>query len=467
MASTAQWRSRWQLIKDAIAGKEQDYTKGSLDRAIFLLSIPMILETMMESFFSVADAYFVGKIGTQEVAAVGITETILTLIYSVAIGLSSGVTALVARRIGEGDPEQASRTTAQSITLALILSFCIGVPGWFLAKSVLGVMSSNAALVEGGYRYARILFGLNLPILLLWMLNGAFRAAGNPAIAMRSLWLANGINIVLDPILIFGLGPIPAMGLEGAAIATTIGRSVGVLYQLNQFRTGKGQLRLRLSYFIPDFSLIGRLIWLSVGSTLQFLIASASWIFMIYIIDKCGTTATAGYTFAIRIIIFTILPSWGMSNAAATLVGQNLGAGQPDRAEKSAFRAGQLNMYYTIGVGLLYLLIAPYILRIFTPDPVVIEHGALALRIISLGYAFYGWSMVMTNAINGAGDTYTPTVLNFIFFWLIETPLAWLLALKWNYGETGVYVAIVLAESLLALASIWIFKRGKWKSVRV
>jgi putative MATE family efflux protein len=467
MAQSAVWKDRWQLMRDAIAGKEQDYTKGSMDRAIFLLSIPMILETMMESLFSVVDAFFVGRIGMREVAAVGITETVLTLIYSLAIGLSAGVTAMVSRRIGEGDQEQASRTAAQSITLGVLLSLAIGLPGWFWAKSALGFMSDDAALVESGYKYARILFAFNLPILLLWMLNGAFRAAGNPAIAMRSLWLANGINLILDPLLIFGLGPIPAMGIEGAAIATTIGRSAGVIYQLSQFRKGRGQLSLKAAYFIPDFVLIGRLIKLSIGSTLQFLIASASWIFMIYIIAKLGTAITAGYTFAIRIVIFTILPSWGMANAAATLVGQNLGANQPDRAEKSAMRAGQLNMYYMLGVGLLYLIIAPFILRIFTSDPVVIEHGALALRVISAGYAFYGWSMIMTSAINGAGDTYTPTVLNFIFFWLIETPLAWLLALKWGYGEIGVYLSIVIAESLLALAAIWIFKRGKWKTVEV
>jgi putative MATE family efflux protein len=458
---------RWQLIKDAISGKEQEYTTGSIDRAILLLSVPMILETMMESMFSIVDAFWVGRISSSAVAAVGITESVLTLIYALAIGLSAGATAMIARRIGEGNHVQASRTAAQSITLSLLLSLLIGVPGWFYAKAALAAMSDDVALVEGGYRYARLLFAFNLPILLLWMLNGAFRAAGNPAIAMRTLWLANGINLILDPVLIFGFGPIPAMGIEGAAIATTIGRSVGVLYQLLQFANGKSQLRLKWSYFKPDFALMGRMLKLSGGSTLQYIIASASWIFMIFILAKLSTTITAGYTFAIRIVIFTILPSWGMANAAATLVGQNLGANEPDRAEKSVWRAGMLNMYYMLIVGVLYLLIAPWILRIFTSDPGVIASGALALRIISAGYAFYGWSMIMTSAINGAGDTYTPTLLNFVCFWLIETPLAWVLAIIFDYGETGVYLAIVIAESILALAAIWLFKRGKWKTVKV
>ena len=461
------WKRRWQLIKDAIAGLEQDYTSGSINKAILLLSVPMILETMMESLFAIVDAFFVGKIGSSAIAAVGITETVITIIYSIAIGLSAGVTAMVSRRIGEGNKEQASRTAAQSITLSLLISLLLGIPGWLYAKQILEMMSDDPILVEQGYKYARILFGFNLPILLLWMLNGAFRAAGNPAISMRTLWLANGINIVLDPILIFGLGAIPAFGVEGAAIATTIGRSLGVVFQFWQFWKGDGQLRLKFSYFIPDFSIISRLVKLSLGSTAQYLIASASWIFMIFIIAKLGTSITAGYTFAIRVVIFTVLPSWGMANAAATLVGQNLGANNPERAEKSVWRAGTLNMYYMLFVGILYVLIAPQILALFTNDPEVIRSGALALRIISAEYVFYGWSMVMTSAINGAGDTFTPTLLNFICFWLIETPLAYILAISFGFGEIGVYLAIAFAESLLALAAIWIFKRGKWKTVKV
>jgi putative MATE family efflux protein len=458
---------RWQLIKDAIAGKEQDYTKGSIDKAILLLSVPMILETMMESLFSIVNAFWVGRMSSAIVASVGITESLLTLVYSLAIGLSAGVTALIARRIGEGNPEQASRTAAQSITLSLVISLLLGVPGWFFAKNILAAMSGDVHVVEDGYKYARILFAFNLPILLLWMLNGAFRAAGNPAIAMRALWLANGINLVLDPILIFGWGPIPAMGVEGAAISTTIGRSVGVIYQLYQFTNGKGQLQFKLTYFVPDFNLLGRLIKVSLGSTAQYLIASASWIFMIFILSRLGTNITAGYTFALRVVIFTILPSWGMANAAATLVGQNLGANEPERAEKSVWRAGKLNMYYMLAVGVLYLLIAPQVIGIFSSEPEVIASGALALRIISAGYALYGWSMIMTSAINGAGDTFTPTILNFVCFWLIETPLAYLFAMHMNMGETGVYIAIVVAESILALAAIWLFNRGNWKTVKV
>jgi putative MATE family efflux protein len=461
------WRTRWQLIKDAIAGKEQDYTSGSIDKAILLLSVPMILETMMESLFAVVDAFFVGRIGSSAVAAVGITESLITIVYSLAIGLSSGVTAMVSRRIGEGNTEMASRTAAQSITLSFFLSICIGIPGWFFAKAALEAMSNDQVLVDYGYKYARILFGFNLPILLLWMLNGVFRAAGNPAIAMRSLWLANGINILLVPIFIFGLGPIPAFGVEGAAIATTIGRSSGVIYQLMQLSGRDGLIKLKWRYFIPDFKIIGRLVWVSMGSTLQYLIASASWIFMIFIIAKLGTAMTAGYTFAIRIIIFTILPCWGMANAAATMVGQNLGANRPDRAEKSVWRAGTFNMYFMMVVSFTYLLIAPQLISIFTDDPEVIRSGALALRIITSGNIAYGWSMVLTSAINGAGDTFTPTLLNFVCFWLIETPLAYWLAIKEGYGETGVYFSIFFAESILALAAVWLFKRGKWKTVKI
>ena len=322
----------WQLIKDAISGKEQDYTSGNIDKAILLLSVPMILETMMESLFAVVDAFFVGKIGPGAVAVVGITETVITIIYSMAIGLSAAITAMVSRRIGEGNKDGANRAAAQAILLALVISVLIGIPGWIWAKQGLHIMSNDAEMVESGFAYAQILFGFNLPILLLWMLNGVFRGAGNPAIAMRALWIANIANLILDPCLIFGFGPIPAMGIKGAAIATTIGRSIGVVYQLWELMKGSGQVRLIFSYFKPNPKILTKLIEIASGSTGQYLIASASWIFMIYLIGHLGTDITAGYTFALRIVMFTILPSWGMANAAATLVGQNLGAGKPDRA---------------------------------------------------------------------------------------------------------------------------------------
>ncbi len=461
------WQRWRQILRQALNGEEQEFTTGSIDRAIVLLSIPMILEMMMESLFAIVDIYFVSKLSTEAAATVGVTESVLTLIYSIAIGLSAAATAMVARRIGEGKRKAASIAGAQIILIALCLSVVIAVIGFFFAKDILLFMAKDPALAETGQHFTRLMLTANLPILLLWMLNGIFRGAGDAATAMRALWIANGVNIVLDPLLIYGIGPFPEMGLLGAGVATTIGRSAGVVYQLWQlFSVGK-IVRIHLGYFRPQWAVIRRLIDLAAGSTGQFLIASASWIFMMYILGQIGTGVQAGYTIAIRIIIFTILPSWGMANAAATLVGQNLGAGHPERAEQSAWRAGFFNMIFMATVGVIYLSGASFFIGLFTTEPEVLQSGSMALRILAAGYVFYGYGMIIAQAINGAGDTRTPTLLNFICFWLIETPLAWLLALHFNWGQAGVYYSIVIAESLLAVGAIWIFRQGKWKTVKV
>lgn len=471
MLSNTKTETRWQrlirVLRQAINGEEQEFTSGSIDRAIVLLSIPMILEMAMESLFAVVDAFFVAKISTDAVATVGLTESVLTLIYSIAIGLSAAATAVVARRVGEGNRRAAAVAGAQTILIALVLSVLIAVPGYIYAKDILLLMAKDASVAETGEHFTRLMLTANLPILLLWMLNGIFRGAGDAATAMRALWIANGVNIVLDPLLIFGYGPFPEMGVLGAGVATTIGRSTGVLYQLyHLFSVGK-IIRIHLRFLKPRPEIIRRLLLLASGSTGQYLIASASWIFMIYILGQISKEVTAGYTIAIRIIIFTILPSWGMANAAATLVGQNLGAGHPDRAEKSAWRAGFFNMIFMGCVGAIYFTGAPFFISLFTEEPATLEAGSMALRIIAAGYVFYGYGMIIAQAINGAGDTRTPSLLNFICFWLIETPLAWLLALHWGWGQAGVYYSIVIAESVLALAAIWVFRRGKWKTVKV
>jgi len=455
------------IFRESLNGEEQEYTKGNIDRAIVLLSIPMILEMAMESLFAVVDIFFVSKIGPEAIATVGITESVLTLVYAIAIGLSAAATAMVARRIGEGDREAAAKAGAQVILIAVVLSVLIAIPGYFYAEDILRVMAHDQSVSSTGHQFTRLLLTCNLPILLLWMLNGIFRGAGDAATAMRALWIANGVNIVLCPIFIFGFGPIPAMGVLGSGVATTIGRSAGVVYRLwNLFEVGK-IVRLRWAMLRPKWDVIGTLLRVASGSTGQYMIASASWIFMVFILGQISKEVVAGYTIAIRVVIFCILPSWGMANAAATLVGQNLGAGFPDRAEKSAMRAGHFNMLFLAVIALVCLIAAPQLIGFFTETPEVVKAGSLALRIIAGGYVFYGWGMVLTQAINGAGDTFTPTLLNFIFFWVIETPLAWLLALEWNWGQEGVYWSIVIAESGMALAAVWLFKRGGWKLAKV
>lgn len=471
MLTELKTETRWQrwrrVLRQAVNGEEQEFTTGSIDRAIVLLSIPMILEMAMESLFAVVDAFFVAKIGVDAIATVGLTESVLTLIYSIAIGLSAAATAVVARRVGEGNKKAAAAAGAQTILIAVILSTLIAIPGYFFAEDILLLMAKDSSVAATGAPFTRLLLTANLPILLLWMLNGIFRGAGDAATAMRALWIANGVNIVLDPLLIFGIGPFPEMGVLGAGVATTIGRSVGVGYQLwHLFGVGR-IIHIRLHQLKPAWTIIRRLLTIGSGSTGQYLIASASWIFMIYILGQISKEVTAGYTIAIRIVIFTILPSWGMANAAATLVGQNLGAGHPDRAEKSAWRAAFFNMLFMGSVGVIYLTGAQFFISLFTTDPETLKAGAMALRIISAGYIFYGYGMILSQALNGAGDTRTPTILNFICFWLIEMPLGYCLALYLGWGQAGVYYSIVIAESVLALSAVWVFRWGKWKTVQV
>lgn len=466
-ATESRFQRIQRIFREALNGEEQEFTKGGIDRAIVLLSIPMILEMAMESLFAVVDIFFVSKIGPEAIATVGITESVLTLVYSLAIGLSAAATAMVARRIGEGDRHAAAQAGAQVILIALVLSLLIAVPGYFFAEEILGFMAHDQSVSATGHQFTRLLLTCNLPILLLWMLNGIFRGAGDAATAMRALWIANLVNIVLCPVFIFGLGPIPAMGVLGSGVATSIGRSTGVVYQLwNLFEVGK-IVKLRWSMMRARWDIIGTLLRVASGSAGQYLIASASWIFMVFILGQINKEVVAGYTIAIRIVVFCILPSWGMANAAATLVGQNLGAGQPERAEQSVWRAGYYNFIFLFVIAAICLIAAPQLIGFFSQTPEVVESGSLALRIIAGGYVFFGWGMILTQAINGAGDTFTPTLLNFVFFWLIETPLAWLLALHWGWGQTGVYWSIVIAESGVALAAVWLFKKGKWKLAKV
>jgi putative MATE family efflux protein len=456
-------RSLYTLFKQAISGEHQDYTTGSIRKAVFLLSIPMILEMCMESVFAVVDIFFVGRIGRDAVATVGLTESVLTLVYSVAIGLSMAATAMVARRIGEKNPEEAARSAAQAINLSLALTVVISITGYLLAPDILWVMGATPETVASGASYTRILFGGSIVIMLLYLINGVFRGAGNASIAMWSLWIANGCNIILCPILIH------YYGIRGAAIATTIGRGVGVCYQLYHLFKGNGVIRIVRKYFLPDMSLIRALSKIAWTGTLQFLIGSASWIVMANIIARSDnkSIAIAGYQVAIRILLFFLLPAWGMSNAAATLVGQNLGAGRPDRAEQSVRTAAKYNTIFMIFVSLLFLFGAAPIVDFMNKDPEVQKVAIRALDIISFGYIFYGIGMVLTNSFNGAGDTRTPTIINIFCFWAFQIPVAYTLAVILDLGPTGVFLAILITEISVTIVSYLIFKKGNWKKVKV
>ncbi len=460
--------SLFSLFKQAVLGTEQDFTRGSINRAIFLLSVPMILEMAMESVFAVVDIFFVGMLHSNEaVAAVGTTELILTIIYSVAMGLSMGATAMVARRVGEKDNAGATVAAIQALHLGLAFIAVFTLIGLFYYEELLRLLGASDEVIAVGSGYTQIMLGGNCVIVLLFLINGIFRGAGNASIAMRSLIIANITNMVLDPLFIFGWAFIPALGVKGAAVATTIGRGVGVLYQLYYLFNRKGIIKIDIHRLKPDWNIIGRLSKISAGSTGQFLISSASWIVLGSILNTFGSATFAGYTFAIRVVVFTILPSFGMANAAATLVGQNLGAGQPERAEKSVWKAGLFNMIFLGIVMVVFLTLSDHIISIFTDDAAVIQYGAEALQIIALGYILYGYGMVITQSFNGAGDTLTPTLLNFFGFWCFQIPMAYLLAKKTGLGSTGVYVAISIAESCIAIAGIIIFRKGKWKSVKI
>jgi putative MATE family efflux protein len=452
------------LFLQALRGEEQNYTDISINRAIFLLSIPMIFEMVGESLFAIIDAFFVARyVGTEGVATVGLTESVLTLIYSVAIGLSAAATAIVARRVGEGNKIGGGLAVAQVIMISLILGISVGLLGFIFAEDILRVMGGSEHLIEKGSNFTRIIFASSPSIVLLYTLSGALRGAGDASTAMRSILLANFINISMDFILI----PVMGMGVEGAAIATTIGRTIGVLYQLYALYGGNGNVKILIKQFIPDKEVIKNLLSIAAGGTGQFLIQSASWIFLIRILSTFGDDVVAGYTIAIRIIVFTILPSWGMSNAAATLVGQNLGAGKPERAETSVWRTAFYNMLFLLLVGIVFAVFAENFIGIFTNEPKVVEVGVLCLQIVCLGYIFFGYGMVIGQSLNGAGDTLSPTIMNFICFWLIEIPLAYFLAKSLAWGPLGVFASIAISESILAVVAIFVFKKGRWKRMKV
>ncbi len=456
-------KSLWADIKESISGTEKDFTKIKLSKAILLLSIPMVLEMIMESIFAVADIFFVSKLGPDAIATVGITESLLTIIYSIGMGLSMATTALVSRRIGEKKPYRASVAAVQAIIAGAFVSILIGIPGMIFAKDLLRLMGANANIIENLYWYPTIALGSNIIIMLLFIINAVFRSSGDAALSMRILWLANIVNIILDPIFIFGLGPIPALGIKGAAIATAIGRGIAVIYQFHLLLKGNGRIKIYKKALRVNFKVMANLIQISLGGIGQSIIATSSWIGMVRIIAVFGSAALAGYTIAIRIIIFVLLPSWGISNATATLVGQNLGAKKPERAERAVWTTGYVNMFL-LGIFSIIFIIEPhFFIRIFIENEDVVNSGATGLRIISFGFIFYAMGMVMIQSFNGAGDTKTPTIINVICFWLIEIPLAYFLARNIGMNENGVYIAIIIAESVMAIIAMWLFKKGNWK----
>ncbi len=458
-------RSLWRELRDAIRGTGADYTKIPLRRAVFLLAVPMVLELVLESTFAVVDIWFVAKLGASAVATVGLTETFLFLLYAVCVGLAMAVTAVVARRTGEGDREAAAVSAVQAIWIAVLASLPFAAIGIVFARELL--LGADAWTLTHGVRYLQWMLGSNLVIMLLFVCNAIFRGAGDAAVAMRVLWVANGINIVLDPILIFGLGPIPALGVEGAAIATVIGRGTGVAMQLWFLLRGSEHIRVATTRLGLEAGTLWHIVRTSLGGIGQMIVAMTAWIFLMRILAAVGSEAVAGATIAIRLMMFSLMPAWGMSNAAATLVGQNLGAGEPGRAEASVWHIGWYNMAFTVAVSVLFFLFPRELMGLFTAERAVVDIGAEWLRILSYSYFVYGWWMVSVQAFNGAGDTVTPTKINLVFFWLIQIPLAWLLALQMDLQATGVFWAVFVSETSVGLFTLWLFTRGSWKTVRV
>ena len=453
----------WSSIREALRGSHQDYTTGNLNRAILLLAIPMVLEMVLESLFAVVDILWVGRLGANAVATVGLTESLLALVFAIGIGLAMSTTAMVARRIGEKDPHDAAIAGAQAIFLGLLVSLAIGIPSFIYAPQLLRLMGAPPEVIATGTGYARIALGGCGAIVMLFLNNAIFRGAGDAAIAMRLLWVSNILNLILDPCLIFGLGPFPRLGVTGAALATFTGRSLGVLYQFYRLMKGTERVRIPPSLLRLNPRVMWRLIRVSLTGILQFAIANTSWIAMVRIVSVFGAAALAGYTIAIRIVIFIILPSWGLSNAAATLVGQNLGAGHPERAEQAVWRTGLYNMLFLGLIGVVFIFTATPLVRLFTHDPAVVPLAASALRILSYGNIAYAYGMVMLQAFNGAGDTVTPTIVNFFGFWILEIPLAWWLSLHQGLHSTGVFLSIVIAQAAVAATGMLLFRRGKWK----
>ncbi|MFY0631115.1 MAG: MATE family efflux transporter [Flavobacteriaceae bacterium] len=460
-------QSIFSLFKEAISGKQNDFTTGSIRKAVFLLSIPMILEMLMESIFALVDIIFVSQVSTNAVATVGLTESVLTLVYAVAIGLSMGATAIVARRTGEKDQEGAKQAAVQVIFLGAFVAILISMIGILFPKEILGLMGGSEELIEEGYGYTQVLLGGNITVMLLFLINAIFRGAGNASIAMWTLILSNGLNIILDPIFIFGLGPIPAYGVEGAAIATTTGRGVAVLAQLVILFKGNSYIKIAAKDLVIRTKVLFNLIKVSLGGIGQFLIGTSSWVVLMLIMATFGSEVLAGYTIAIRIMMFTLMPAWGMSNAAATLVGQNLGAQKPDRAEASVWKTGKYCAIFMGIVSVIYILFASTFLGWFSDEPDVVKYGALCLQIMAIGYIAYAYGMVVINSFNGAGDTKTPTWINFFCFWLFQLPFAYVMAITLNFGPVGVFWAITVAEVMIAIVGIIWFRKGKWKSVQV
>jgi len=467
VTTTESPRSLWSSLVEAVRGSHQDYTAGNLNRAILLLAVPMVLELVLESLFAVVDVFWVGRLGANAVAAVGLTESMLSLVFSVAMGLSLSTTAMVARRIGEKDAEGAADAAVQAVMLGLAISVAIGLPCLIFAPNLLRLMGASPDVVAIGSGYTRICLGGSCAVLLLFLNNSIFRGAGDAAIAMRLLWVSNIINLVLDPCLIFGWGPFPKLGVTGAALATFTGRSIAVLFQFYRMLRGTERIHVLRRQLRLHMSVMLRLVRVSLTGILQFAIAHTSWIGLVRIVSLFGAAALAGYTIAIRVVVFVILPSWGLSNAAATLVGQNLGAGEPDRAESVVWRTGIYNMIFLGAVGVYFVLCAETVVRLFTQDPEVVRLAAACLRIVSYGNLGYAYFMVMMQAFNGAGDTVTPTIVNFFGFWLFEIPIAYWLAIPMHMRSNGVFFSIAIAESAMAAASAILFKRGRWKKEKI
>lgn len=466
--TTHRLSSFFSLIRQSLSGELQDYTTGSIGKAVILLAIPMMLEMCMESVFAVVDIYFVSHLGKHATSTVGLTESVITIVYSLAIGISMAATAMVARRVGEKNNEAASKAGMQSIFISFAITLAVCIPGLIYSTEILRLMGAEEDAIKIGVGYTRIMMGGSLVIMLLFLINGIFRGAGDAMMAMKSLWLANICNILLCPLLIRGLGPVPAFGVAGAAMATTIGRGVGVCYQLYYLFNGKRLIQFTIKHLAPDWAVIRSIIDIAWPATLQFLIGSGSWIVLASLVVTTGhSDASAGYQIAIRIVMFFILPAWGMSNAAATLVGQNLGALQPQRAEDSVIKTAQYNAVFMALVSIILLGFAPSIISLFTKEEAVAYYAILAVRIISAGYIFYGVGMVMANSFNGAGDTRTPTVINLFGFWFFQIPLAWLLSKTLAMGPLGVFIAIPVAETAISIVAYILFKKGKWKLKKV
>ena len=457
----------WDSIREALRGSHRDYTEGSVSRAILLLAIPMVLEMIMESVFAVCDVFFVSKLGASAVATVGLTESWLTLIYAIAMGLAISASAIVARRIGEKDRDGAARAAGQAILLGVVLSAALGIAGVVLAPRLLAVMGASPDVIATGASYTRMMLGGSMTIVMLFMINAIFRGAGDAAIAMRVLWLANAINILLGPCLIFGLGPFPRLGVTGAAVATTIGRGTGALFALSRLLSSGSRVDIQRRHLRLDFALIKRMVQIARSATLQMLIGMCSWIALIRVLSTFGSNVLAGYTIGIRVVMFALLPAFGVANAAATMVGQALGARKPERAEEAVKIAGTYSMVVLTAVGAALALFAPFIARLFTQDASITPYATNVLRIVACGFPFYAWGMVISQSFNGAGDTRTPTLLNLFVFWLWEIPLAFVLAKVVGWGSTGIFVAIAVAFSTFAVAGVVLFRRGTWKLRRV